>query len=165
MTEARGEPKALSASAQKVQDTLRALGFPHQVIELEQPVRTAAAAAAAVGCDVGQIANSLIFRAERSGRPVLVVARGGRRVDETKIASLIGEPIGKADPAFVRERTGFAIGGVAPLGHAEPIETLIDAELMTLDIVWAAAGHPNSLFKLAPQELVAMSRGRVAEVR
>jgi prolyl-tRNA editing enzyme YbaK/EbsC (Cys-tRNA(Pro) deacylase) len=165
MTEARGESKALSPSAQKVQDTLRALGFAHQVIELEQPVRTAAAAAAAVGCDVGQIANSLIFRAERTVRPILVVARGGRRVDEAKIASLVGEPIGRADPAFVRERTGFAIGGVPPLGHAETIETLIDAELMGLDILWAAAGHPNSLFKVTPQELVAMSRGRVAEVR
>ena len=165
MSEARGESRALSASAQKVQDTLRALGFAHPVVELETPVRTAAAAAAAVGCDVGQIANSLIFRAERSGRPILVVARGGRRVDEARIASLVGEPIGKADPTFVRERTGFAIGGVPPLGHAEAIETLIDAELLALDILWAAAGHPNALFRVAPQELVAMSRGRVAEVR
>jgi prolyl-tRNA editing enzyme YbaK/EbsC (Cys-tRNA(Pro) deacylase) len=155
---------ALSASARKVQDAIAALGFGNQVIELPIPVRTAADAAGAVGCEVAQIAKSVIFRGVTSGRPVLVVTSGAHRVDEAKVAALIGEAIGRADPDFVRASTGFAIGGIPPVGHATPPITLVDEHLLTLAELWAAAGHPNSLFRLTPDELVRMTGGRVARV-
>jgi prolyl-tRNA editing enzyme YbaK/EbsC (Cys-tRNA(Pro) deacylase) len=155
----------LSASARRVQEALTRAGFAHTVIELAHPVRSAQAAADAVGCAVGQIAKSIVFRAARSGRPVLVITSGANRVDEARVAALLGEPLAKADPDFVRERTGFAIGGIPPLGHATPLETLIDEDLLTHPRIWAAAGHPNALFELDPHELPAMSGGRVAGVR
>lgn len=158
-------PVALSASAAKVQDTIRSLGFPNTVIELAIPVRTAADAAAAVGCEVGQIVKSIIFRAPQSDRGVLVLTSGANRVDETRITEMLGEPIGKADPAFVRDRTGYAIGGVPPLGHATPFVTFLDEDLLALPELWAAAGHPNSLFRLTPDELTRMTGGRVTRVK
>ena len=154
----------LSASAQRVQDELRKLGLENTVIELGVPVRTAADAAREAGCEVAQIVKSLIFRAQTSGRGVLVLTSGANRVDEAKIAALLGEPIGRADPAFVRDHTGFAIGGVPPIAHARPMVTFIDEDLFQLAELWAAAGHPNSLFRLSPDELRRMSGGRVAKV-
>jgi prolyl-tRNA editing enzyme YbaK/EbsC (Cys-tRNA(Pro) deacylase) len=154
----------LSASAQRVQDELARRGFANTVIELAIPVRTAADAAREAGCEVGQIVKSLIFRAVESGRGVLVLTSGSNRVDESKIAALLGEPIGRADPDFVREHTGFAIGGVPPVAHARPMVTFIDEDLLRLGHLWAAAGHPNSLFRLTPEELQRMSGGRVATV-
>lgn len=128
-----------------------------------QGTRTAADAAAAVGCDVGQIVKSLVFRRE-SGAAVLVVASGRNRVDERKVEALLGEPIGKADASFVRETTGFAIGGVPPAGHASPVETIVDGDLLEYDEVWAAAGTPRDVFRTTPQQLVAMTGGLVADV-
>jgi len=135
------------------------------VVALEQPARTSAEAARAVGCRVDQIAKSLVFRGAESQRAVLVIASGANRVDERKVAGLIAEPVGRADADFVRARTGFAIGGVAPVAHAEPLTILIDEDLMTLPEIWAAAGHPNTVFKLAPADLVKMTGGRVAAVK
>ena len=165
MSRSDAEPaRPLSASAQKVQDALAAGGFAWRVIELPVPVRTAAEAAAQVGCTVGQIAKSIIFRAATSGRGVLVVTSGVNRVDEARIAALLGEPLGKADAAFVREATGFAIGGVPPLGHATPLVTFVDQDLLTHREIWAAAGHPNSLFRLDPADLPRMSGAPVVKV-
>jgi prolyl-tRNA editing enzyme YbaK/EbsC (Cys-tRNA(Pro) deacylase) len=165
MSDAGREARPLSAGAQKVQDALRAGGYPWTVIELHVPVRTAAEAAREVGCTVGQIAKSIVFRAARSGKGVLVVASGAHRIDEARIAALIGEPLDKADPAFVRERTGYAIGGVPPLGHASPLETFVDEALLGHPEIWAAAGHPNALFRLDPKDLPRMSGGKVVSVR
>jgi prolyl-tRNA editing enzyme YbaK/EbsC (Cys-tRNA(Pro) deacylase) len=155
----------LSASARRVQEAIRSLGFANDVFELAEPVRTAADAARAVGCDVAQIVKSIVFRAARSGRGVLVLTSGANRVDEARVAELLGEPLGKADPAFVRERTGFAIGGVPPLGHATPFVTFLDEDLLSLGRLWAAAGHPNSLFPVTPDELARMTGGRIARVK
>lgn len=163
MTEALGGAP-LSASAQKVQAALRERGLANTVIELAVPVRTAADAAREVGCEVGQIVKSIIFRARTSGRGVLVLTSGSHRVDEAIIAGLLGEPIDRADPAFVRDTTGYAIGGVPPIGHAKPMETFIDEDLLKLGELWAAAGHPNSLFKLTPDELTRVCAGRVTRV-
>ena len=135
----------------------------HPVRSFPEGTRTAVDAAAAVGCDVGQIVKSLVFRRE-SGAAVLVVASGSNRVDEAKVARLLGEPIGKADAGFVREQTGFAIGGVPPAGHATRIETVVDEDLLRYEEVWAAAGTPRDVFCTTPRELVAMTGGRVADV-
>jgi prolyl-tRNA editing enzyme YbaK/EbsC (Cys-tRNA(Pro) deacylase) len=155
---------ALSASSRRVQDAIRALGLANQVIELEIPVRTAADAARAVGCEVGQIVKSLVFRAEPSGRGVLVLTSGANRVDEARVAALVGERIVKADPEFVRERTGYGIGGVPPIGHATALLALVDEDLVGRPELWAAAGHPRSLFRLTPDELLRMTGGRVVTV-
>jgi prolyl-tRNA editing enzyme YbaK/EbsC (Cys-tRNA(Pro) deacylase) len=154
----------LKPSAQKVQDALAARGFSHAVQELADSTRTAAEAAAAVGCDVAQIAKSLVFRGKASGRAVLVVASGAHRVDERKIEALLGEKIGRADPDFVRAETGFAIGGVPPIGHDRPPVTIVDAALLAHERIWAAAGHPYALFALTPSELVEMTGGKVVDV-
>ena len=135
----------------------------HAVRDFPEGTRTAVDAAAAVGCYVGQIVKSLVFRKE-SGGPLLVLVSGANRVDEHKLEQLVGEPIGKADAAFVRETTGFAIGGVPPAGNPSPIETLVDEDLLEYDELWAAAGTPRSVFAVSPDELVAMSSARPADV-
>lgn len=140
-----------------------ALGEDFQVLEFDASTRTAAEAAAAVGCTVGQIAKSIIFKAA-SGRPVLVVASGDNRVATDKVAAAIGEKIGRADANFVRERTGFAIGGVPPVAHSEPVLTLIDQDLARFDRIWAAAGTPNAVFALTYAELVALTSGTIADI-
>src|SRR5919199_3459655 len=154
----------LSGSAQRVQDALRAKGFGFEVVELPQSTRSAAEAAQAVGCRVEQIAKSLVFRGRESGRPVLVIASGANRVNERRLGELIGERVGKADADFVREATGFAIGGVPPLGHAWPVETLIDEDLLRYDEIWAAAGTPNAVFRLVPGDLPRMTGGRLVAI-
>ncbi len=155
----------LSPSAQKVQGALAARGFTNQVIEHEQTTRTSAEAAQAVGCEVGQIAKSLIFKGGQSGKAILVIASGANRVDEKKLRDLLGEKVEKPDADFVRERTGFVIGGVPPLGHTEPLITFIDEDLMQFDSIWAAAGTPNAVFPLTPDELVKMTGGKVAAIK
>lgn len=140
-----------------------ALGESYQVLEFDASTRTASDAAAAVGCTVGQIAKSIIFKAA-SGRPVLVVASGDNRVATDKVAAAIGEKIGRADATFVRDRTGYAIGGVPPLAHAEPVITLIDQDLARFDRIWAAAGTPNAVFALTYADLVALTCGTVADI-
>ncbi len=156
---------ALSASAQRVQAARAAQGFTLAGVELPQSTRTSAEAAAAVGCSVGQIVKSLIFRAAQSGRAVLVLASGLNRVDEGAVGALLGEPLGKADADFVRAHTGFVIGGVPPVGHLDAMPTFIDEDLLAYDSLWAAAGTPNAVFNLTPDELVRMSQGRVAHVK
>lgn len=153
------QPKALPAAARKVQDALDALGLGAQVIELSIAARTSQQAADALGIAVGQIAKSLIFRAANSGRAVLVIAAGDRRVDEAKIAARLGEPIERAQPEFVRLHSGFAIGGVAPLAHAQPMATFVDSSLRRFDVVWAAGGTPHCVFPIAPHDLVRVSGG------
>lgn len=155
----------LSQSARKVQQALDALGLDLQVVELPGSTRTAVEAAQAVGCQVGQIVKSLVFKTKRSQRPILVVASGQNRVDERLIEALIGEPLGKADADFVRQRTGFVIGGVPPVGHAEPLETFIDQDLLQYDEIWAAAGTPHAVFRLTPADLVKMTQGRVVAIK
>jgi prolyl-tRNA editing enzyme YbaK/EbsC (Cys-tRNA(Pro) deacylase) len=154
---------ALSAAAQRIQDVLAARGSTHQVVEFAQTTRSAADAAAAIGCTVAQIAKSIVFKAA-GGTPVLVIASGPNRIDEGKVAALLGEPIGKADAEFVRAATGFVIGGVPPLGHAQKVRTVIDRDLMALPTIWAAAGTPNAVFQLTPAELVSMTGGQPADV-
>ena len=152
---------AASPSALKVQ---AALGDKFEVLEFDATTRTAADAAAAIGCTVAEIAKSLIFRRLGSNRPVLVVASGVNRVDEAKVAEAVGEKIARADADFVREATGFAIGGVPPVGHAKPPTVLIDQSLLALPEIWAAAGTPNAVFRLTPSELVALTGGRVGAI-
>lgn len=134
-------------------------------MRLDSSARTATEAASGLGCAVAQIAKSLIFKGRASGGHVLVIASGSNRVDEARVAAAIGEPIGKADAAFVRERTGYVIGGVAPLGHAvPPRHTLIDPDLGRLDPLWAAAGHPHAVFRLSFSDLLKLTGGTVAEI-
>ncbi|HEY2992176.1 MAG TPA: YbaK/EbsC family protein [Methylomirabilota bacterium] len=153
------------SSIQRVQDALKALGRGHEIVDLGKSARTAADAAREVGCQVDQIVKSLVFRLRDSGRALLVVTSGAHRVDEQKVAALVGEPIERADADFVRTETGFAIGGVAPLGHAKPILTLIDEHLLRWDAIWAAAGHPNTVFRLTPDDLITMTGGRIVTVK
>jgi prolyl-tRNA editing enzyme YbaK/EbsC (Cys-tRNA(Pro) deacylase) len=155
----------LSSSAQKVQQVLDVLGMRLQVVELPASTRTAIEAAQAVGCQVGQIVKSLVFKAKRSERPILVIASGQNRVDEKRIEALIGEPLGKADADFVRQRTGFVIGGVPPVGHLEKLETFIDQDLLQFDVLWAAAGTPHAVFQLKPSELLQITGGQVTDLK
>jgi prolyl-tRNA editing enzyme YbaK/EbsC (Cys-tRNA(Pro) deacylase) len=160
----------LKSSAQRVQDALAAAGFANQVIEVPDSTRTAAEAAAALGCEVAHIVKSLVFRARTTGRPVMVLASGANRVDEKAAAAVIGEPLERADPDFVREHTGYAIGGVPPLGHATTageamsLMCLVDEDLLAFARIWAAAGHPHAVFALTPAELVRMTAGQVAAI-
>lgn len=158
-------PDPLSPSAQKVQNALQALGLSLQVVELPASTRTAVDAAQAVGCTVGQIVKSLIFKTKRSQRAILVVASGANRVDEKKIATLTGEPLGKADADFVRQQTGFVIGGVPPVGHIQHLDTYIDTDLLQYAEIWAAAGTPNAVFRLAPNDLARMTGGLVTDIK
>lgn len=155
----------LKPSAQRVQDLLADRGFDLTVVEMPDSTRTSADAAAACGCTVAQIGKSLVFQARDSGRPVLVVASGVNRVDEKKIAAALGEKIGRADPEFVRASTGFAIGGVAPIGHTVAPVVYLDADLMALERIWCAAGTPNAVFELTPADLRAMTGGTVLDLR
>ena len=156
---------ALSASAQRVQEALAAAGLSCRVVEHASTARTSAEAAALLGCDVAQIAKSLVFRRGTTGDgAVLVIASGANRVDEAKVAALVRDPVGRADAAFVRQVTGYAIGGIPPLAHATAMPVLVDRALMVHDIVYAAGGTPNALFPIAPPDLVRASRGTVADV-
>jgi len=154
----------LSSSAHKVQQALNAIGMQLEVVELPDSTRTSLEAAEAIGCQVGQIAKSIIFRALASQRPIMVIASGPNRVYEKVIETLIGEAIGKADADFVRQRTGFVIGGVPPVGHTEQIETFIDTDLMQYPEIWAAAGTPHAVFRLTPADLMRMTGGKVVPV-
>jgi prolyl-tRNA editing enzyme YbaK/EbsC (Cys-tRNA(Pro) deacylase) len=154
----------LPTSALRVQQALHALGAPLRVVQMPGTTRTAEEAARAIGCTVGQIAKSIVFRGAKTARPILVIASGANRVDETKVADRVGEPLAKATADFVREATGYAIGGVPPVGFSEPIETWIDRDLLEYDVVWAAAGTPHTVFSLEPNLLPALTGGTVIEV-
>ncbi|MGB2897304.1 MAG: YbaK/EbsC family protein [Anaerolineales bacterium] len=151
----------LSGTARKVQKALDVHGVSLDVIELPMSTRTAEDAAAAVGCDVGQIAKSLVFQGEDSGNAYVVIASGKNHVDEHLVAEKVGEMIWIAPAAFVRAETGYAIGGVPPVGHDVPIRTVIDQDLMEYDEIWAAAGTPRAVFRLTPRDLVALTKGEV----
>jgi Cys-tRNA(Pro) deacylase len=151
---------ATAPSALKVQ---AALGDSFQVVEFEASTRTSEDAAAAIGCSVAEIAKSLVFKTA-AGRPVLVIASGTNRVDEKKVRALLGAKIERADADFVREATGYVIGGVPPLAHATEPVVLIDRDLEAFEAIWAAAGTPNAVFRLTPADLVRLTGGQVADL-
>ncbi len=153
----------LSPSAQKVQSALNELGFSYQVMELQQQTRSAAEAAEAVGCTLAQIAKSIVFRSPQ--KPILVIASGVNRVDESKLSALVSESVKKADPEYVREQTGFVIGGVPPVGHVKKLDILIDEDLLKYEEIWAAAGTPYAVFKLASYDLPRMTGGRIVSIK
>jgi len=155
----------LSGSAQRVQEALKALGFELHVLELPQSTRTAPEAAQAVGCQLGQIVKSLVFKGGRTGNPILAIVSGANRADEAKLAALLGEPVEKPNVDYVRDRTGFVIGGVAPVALAQPMDVLIDEDLLQYDHIWAAAGTPHAVFRLTPGDLVKMTAGRVVALK
>ncbi len=154
----------LSAAAQRVQDAVKARGFDFEVRELPASTRTAADAAAAIGCDLDHIVKSLIFRRRASDGAVLVLACGGKQVDTQKLARLVGEPVERADADFVRTCSGFAIGGIPPLGHARRLRTLIDRDLLAAAQVWAAAGTPHAVFALPGSALPELTCGDVVDI-
>lgn len=155
----------LSPSARRVQIALEELGFALTVVELPDSTRTAQEAAQAVGCQVGQIVKSLVFKTKRTQRAVLVIASGANRVNEQRLEGYINEPLGKADADFVRQQTGFVIGGVPPLGHTQRLATYIDADLLQYSQVWAAAGTPHAVFALQPADLVRMTGGQIVDIK
>ncbi|WP_428265213.1 YbaK/EbsC family protein [Haliangium sp.] len=159
------QQSALSRAAQSVQDALHARGVELKVVELSSSTRTADDAARTIGCEVAQIVKSLVFRAKQTGKPILVLASGVNRVNEKVIAKHVGEKISKADAAFVRAETGFAIGGIPPVGHAKSIETYIDQDLLTHAELWAAAGTPNAVFGLDSAILEELTGGRVISIK
>ena len=155
----------LSPTAQKIQDLLNSLGYNYTVIEHTESPRTAQEAADRAGCELGQIVKSLIFRGKTSGKPILVLTSGVNRVDEKRISGYAGEPISRADADFVRAVTGYAIGGVPPIGHNEKMETYLDEDFLQYGVVWAAAGTPNAIFELSLNDLQKMTTGKVTQVK
>lgn len=158
------ELTSLPEGVQRVARLLQEHGHPHAPVMLDDAARTAQQAADALGISVGQIAKSIIFRRKSDDSAVLVVTSGDRRVDEKKVDAIVGKT-GRADAEFVKAKTGYSIGGVSPLGHAQPPVTLIDKELFRFDVIWAAAGHPHGVFQLKPQDLERLTGGApVADV-
>ncbi len=153
----------LPDTAQRVAQLLREIGHDKSVVMLPETGKTSAEAAAGLGCSVAEIAKSIVFRRLSDDAAVMVVASGSNRVDEAKVAAIVGA-LGKADARFVKERIGYAIGGVCPIGHVSKTVMLIDEDLLQLESVWAAAGHPHAVFNLTPQQLVAMTAAPVADV-
>lgn len=156
--------KKLSNKAQRVQAALAEFGLDLVVMEFPESTRTAQEAAEAVGCQVGQIVKSLIFQRQPSGQAILIAASGSNRVNEKQIKVLLGEKILRADAEFVRRVSGYPIGGVPPLAHDQKIETIIDQDLLQYEQVWAAAGTPNAVFRLSPQQLVRITNGRLEKI-
>ena len=155
----------LSSSAQKIQTLLVELGYTYTVIEHAESTRTAQEAADRAGCELGQIVKSLIFRGKDSSKPILVLTSGANRVDEKRITEYAGEHIVRADADFVRAVTGFAIGGVPPIGHAQTMETYLDEDFLQYPTIWAAAGTPNAIFELRTEDLQKMTGGKVVRVK
>lgn len=156
--------ESLSDSAKKVQDALIELGLTVKVVELPDSTRTAQEAAQAIGCQVAQIVKTLVFKGKESGRAILVLASGTNRVNEKFLSALAGEPIVKADADFVRRQTGFAIGGVPPIAHSQPLLTFVDKDLFQHSEIWAAAGTPHAVFRLAPEDLGRIIQGEVVQI-
>jgi len=155
----------LTKSAERFQNVLNELGLNLDVVELSDSTRTAHEAASAIGCAIGQIAKSLIFRGKTSKKPILIIASGTNRVNEKAVKEHVGEKLEKANADFVLEHTGFAIGGIPPIGHKNPIETFIDEDLMQFEEIWAAAGNPNAVFKLTPKILVDITKGKIISIK
>ena len=152
-------------TALRTSQLLRDAGIDTQVVEFEQPTRTSADAAAAIGCSIAEIAKSIVFRGTSSGQAVIVVASGDNRVSETKVAEHVGEPLARADGDFVRAATGYAIGGVAPIGHTQPVKLLLDEDLRRFEKIWAAGGTPFSVFPLRPDQLRSVTGAEWADVK
>lgn len=152
--------------AKRVQDILLSKGFSFKVKELSSSTRTAQEAADSIGCTVPQIAKSLVFREKETDLPILVIASGSNRVDIMimKIGKLTGLKLGRADGEYVKERVGYAIGGVPPVGHNEPLETILDLDLKKYEVIWAAAGTPFAVFKLKPNDLEPLTNGKWVEL-
>lgn len=144
----------MSMSLRRVEAALHEAGLSVEIRETDDSARTAEGAAAAVGCEVDQIAKSIIFRGEESGHVVLFLTAGGNRVDPARATEIAGQPLGKADADLIRAETGFAIGGVAPVGHLRRIQAFVDPRLLEFDLVWAAAGTPRHVFAIAPADLI-----------
>ena len=157
--------KKLKASAQKVQVAVNNLGFEFTIVEFSETTRTSADAASAIGCSVGQIAKTLVFRTVETNTAILVIASGINRVNVITLSIHLDEKIELADADFVRQLTGFAIGGVPPVGHLTPIITLIDEDLFQYEEIWAAAGTPNAVFRLKPDELQRMTGGTTLTIQ
>ncbi|MEM6407959.1 MAG: YbaK/EbsC family protein [Pseudomonadota bacterium] len=153
----------MSKSLRRVKAMLQDAGLEIEILETGTDTRTAAQAAAVAGCHLDQIAKSIIFRGERSGEAILFLTAGGNRVDAQKAAALAGEPLGKADAALVRAQTGFAIGGVSPIGHLNPIRAYFDPRLLEFDVIWAAAGTPQHIFEIDPRTVLDMTRAIPAD--
>ena len=151
-------------SVMRVLGALRAAGIDSPIVELPGAAHTAKLAAQFLGCELGQIANSLVFRARPSDTPILVMSSGAKRVDMARLAAVVGEEIGKADAEFVRAATGLAIGGVAPVGHTGKLRTYVERSLAAWPEIWAAAGHPNTVFRLTYPDLVRITGGREVDV-
>ncbi|MEA4890080.1 MAG: YbaK/EbsC family protein [Clostridiaceae bacterium] len=154
----------LSKNAEKIQAILNRSGYGMQVVEMADSTRTAQEAADAIGCAIGQIAKSLVFKGKTSQKPVMVVASGSNRVNEKIVKELIGEKPEKADAEYVLEQTGYVIGGIPPVGHKKEITVLIDEDLMQYSEIWAAAGTPHAVFKLTPQILCEITAGKVIRI-
>ena len=160
MTGAQDASSILSSPAvMRVANALRAAGVAAEIVELPGAARTAKLAAEFLGCEVAQIANSLVFRGAQTNTAFLVMSSGARRVDTGKLARVAGEPMAKADAEFVRTATGFVIGGVAPVGHTGALRAYVERSLSAFDVIWAAAGHPNTVFRLTYAELVRITGG------
>jgi len=157
--------KDLKASSQRIQDILHQKNIETNVIEFNQLTRTAQEAADTIGCAVAQIAKTLIFKGKKSGNAVCIIASGINTVDEKKIAAIIGEKIEKADPTFVRANTGFAIGGIPPIGYTLNVKPLIDEDLTQHTQIWAAAGTPQAVFNITPKHLLELTNGVVADIK
>jgi prolyl-tRNA editing enzyme YbaK/EbsC (Cys-tRNA(Pro) deacylase) len=155
----------LDPSAAKVQMILRQMGYTGQVQQLEASTRTAEEAASACGCDIGQIVKSLIFNLSPTHHPVLILVSGANRVNEKYLGNQLGGKLERANPEFVRQVTGFAIGGIPPVGHSMSLPTYIDEDLLSYSLVWAAAGTPHAVFPIAPSELVSFTHGTVMRIK
>lgn len=155
----------LNSTATRFKQTLEARGYAFEVLELPDSTRTAKDAAKAIGCSVPQIAKSLIFRGGESGKAILAIVSGSNQCNTDKLAALAGESIGKADAAFVREQTGFVIGGLPPTGHKQALATWIDADLLQYDEIWGAAGTPRAVFGMPSRQLVAVCGGQLADIK
>lgn len=153
----------MSKSLKRVRAALEAAGIEVEILEMGESTRTAAEAAAAAGCEIDQIVKSIIFRGEADGQAILFLTAGGNKVDGAKASALAGEALGKADAALIRAQTGFAIGGVSPIGHLNPIRAFFDPRLMDFDEIWAAAGTPRHIFAAKPAEILALSGAQVAD--
>ncbi|GHG14669.1 YbaK/EbsC family protein [Paracoccus aerius] len=153
----------MSKSLARVRAALEAAGVDAEIREMSETTRTAEDAARAAGCAVDQIAKSIIFRGEATGHVVLFLTAGGNRVDPARATTVAGQSLGKADAALIRKETGFAIGGVAPVGHLKPVTAFFDPRLLDFNIVWAAAGTPRHVFAIAPNQLLELTGGSLAD--
>ena len=163
MAQENSQTVHLHPGVSRVREALQLAGLTDTIVVMAEATHTAQAAADALGCDVGEIAKSIIFRAH-DDRVVLVITSGRNRVDDQKVSRKIGQPVGKADADFVRAKTGFVIGGVAPLAHVFAPVTLMDEDLMRYSSIWPAAGHPNSMFSISPRDLARVTDAQVADI-